>query len=430
MKSFKIIPILVIVSLLIPYLPSSMSLNGGSSGGGISILEGNTLAFGGGRYVEIRYGDVAIGAIYGNRNYSNHLIIYHRALNSVKVLEKKEGGRVVKKSVVNEETLVYEDISSIIEFKDVNNNSRFDAIVENNNSYVLTYLDYPIGGVEIKKPIYRNPVKHFGKNNASVDLLFVLRNPIENLRWSDLKGKMDEIKGERIAKKIAFRLNLSLSVSDSSSSLPVYSDSELCGFSEEDGRLVKSSVRMSMEINGWKYRNNYSKVFLEKNSGFLRFYEERNTGESADDFYVNISTSNPRYLHIEGKNVSKPHAVYGHELRFYLRGKRIGQIKGDKFYMLNGENKSYFDILTDDFEESLSFMGKLYKGFSVSETVNYGHGNISYSEESEISSFIASGNRWVDATPFWASIAPFEVSAIIVISLVFVVKRSHSKRYP
>ena len=421
MKSKEILIILSLVTLMLPNLPA-----GAMGEDKIVVLTGTSPEFGGGDFVELRYGNYSVGVVYGSGELSNHVIIYSKGRNSMKEIEEKDAGRIIKKEVLDTETLIYEDISRIIEFRDVNNNSRFDAIIDGNGNYTLTSLDYPLRGVEIERVLKNGPVvKRPDDNTAYIELTLLLLKPKVNLAWNDVRGIMRRVSGSVIASSISISLNLTMKVGKERVEMPKYTNSgKEDGIVHEDGEYVETSAEYSINISGWNFKYGDSKIFIEKKRGFLGSSEDMDMKTGTP--YVNISTSSPKYMEFRGNGTHPlPRPAYGHMLRIHLGDRKVGQMLGDRVAVVNGNNTTYILMVSGEFPDNLS--STEYTGFSLETTETYIQGNISCGETISLRYLSVEEFQRVSATPSWSYYLPFEVVAMTFFTLFMVKRRSNSQ---
>ncbi len=391
------------------------------------VNKGETKEFGGGNYVEVEFDGGKAGIVYGTGQLPNHITIYSEGERCVGEVDTFDGSRLLKKEIISLKTLVTQEIEEIIEFRDINNNSRFDSLIEEDGTYNLSRLDYPIRGLKITNFIAGVPeiVKVNGREISLGFTLFMLR-PKENLRWNDIKGKMMDVSGKKIADKIEIDFQMNITRKKEGLELPRYHSTE--GSPQRDGSIIMEgevftvSLHYSYSIENWNFRYPDSRLFVKMKRGM--FMEER-SGEFVErGIYANITTSSPRYMELNGfEALEKKRDIYGRSLSFFLDGEKIGKMVGDTVSVVDGENRSYIMVLSGQYRKNIAFGESGYEGFELVTTSAYWQGNISCGESMTASFTSVSPFEVVDATPPWSVVAPFEVAFVAIYAVYLSYRR-------
>lgn len=419
MKFLKIGAIMVLSALLI--IPTLLPYDKGTHGESISVYTGDTEKLGGGSYVEMRYGNDSIGVIYGTSANPNGVIIYSTGESTLKEIEDYDGSRLVKKEVQSERTLFYMEIKGIVEFRDVNNNSVFDGKVDENGNYTLTSLDYPLNGVEFRTFSARQPLIIDNGTEKVMKISLDMGEPKSNLRWNDIKGRMEEVNGGKIADRISMDIIIRMNVMEGGVEIPV-NDRRTA---EENGHIVDVSARAYLNISGWGFQYPDSKLFVDTSEGFL------STGYG--NISANISTSSPRYMDIDySTKLSRIKPIYGHEIKFKLMDNVIGRMHGDPYVLVDRENRTYRMFLCNISSEDELLGNISYHGLHMETTSTLQKNYSKYVENASLSGDIEfkyssiDGFSFTDATPKWSYIMPFEIAIITGAVLVYA-RKSHNR---
>ncbi len=428
MKLDKIVVVVFSALLIVVFMPL-FSSTADSDPGEISVTKGETTNFGGGSYVEVRHGNAGVGVLYGTSARPNHIIIYSFGETNFGEIDSFDGSRLVRKETANVKTLITEEITRIIEFRDINNNSRFDSFVGKDGKYNLTGLDYPVRGIELNGASEAFPkITEVSDNEVSVSFKLVLRNPKENLHWNDIKGEMLGVHGGKIAYRISIDFQINFTYREESVTQAHYLSSGSSSL-KYDGKISRDaiasdiSVGYSYKISGWDFKYDNSKLFIETKSGV--FSGKEGCGLLEKGIYANITTSNPRYLELNGsEKLGRTVPIYGHGFRIFMENKKIGTFTGDRHSVVDGTNRSYLSVLAGQYPENMTFLGESYGGFVLDSTEAYRQGNMSNAKSISLTYVTVSPFVPTDAVPPWSNILPFEAASVVFLGLYISRKRS------
>ncbi len=356
---------------------------------------------------------VEAGVIYGDSRDRGPPILYVKAPRLLSICENRDGNRVTGRSTVSEDEYFYISLCRLIEFRDSNNNSFFDG-TSSGYDYHLLGPDMPVGGLSMNLSWSgRHSITTQSDSLATFNAMLFCRDPHANLRWNDFSGRMEPYSGPKIADDISLNVKIDMSYSDAKKDV----GSSLCaedasGSTQAGGTELNLKVSMNYTVDGWAYRYDDSRLMVETIAGVYH-------GNISDrDFLVNITTSSPRYLNItDSTKIITPYPVYGRSQRIYANDDMLGEVKGNRIAVSNGENETY----------RMEMMGvgkgvpepEGMRGFSTVCGSTYGQANISTSGISlETSYFIFSGFERTDATPGWMIYALLAESSFIAVGAV------------
>ncbi len=421
MKLEKISVILVLSTVSVAILGPLCFSYGALASEEFRVNKGETTEFGGGKYIEVEFEGGKAGIVYGTTQMPNGIIIYSEGKRCIGETDTLDGSRLMKKEIFSVKTLMTQEIDEIMEFRDINNNSRFDSLIGEEGSYNLTRLDYPVRGVKMTNFLDEVPeIVKVDEREISIRFKLSVLKPKENLRWNDIRGKVMEVSGKKIADKIEITFQLNITRKKDDFELSRYYSTE--GYLSRDGSVLMKgdvftvSVRYSYSIESWKFIYPDSKLFMKTKRGL--FIEKGAYELPETEIYANITTSSPKYMELNGSHsLDKKKDIYGRSISFFMGGQKIGKNAGDLVSVVDGINRSYILVLAGQYANNIAFGGINYQGFELITTSAYWQGNISCGEEITFSLISVSPFEVIDATPQWLMVAPFEVAFVAIYAL-------------
>ncbi len=391
----------------------------------VSVKKGEISEFGGGVGFEARAPGFRAGIITGGQNSSPPLF-YVLGKRYAASIENESGGRVTDRRFVTSDEAFTIRISRILEFRDINNNSRFDAIC-NGGGYELRGTDIPVRAVDLGGSWFGArmvAVRTLNATDMQVILSMHLTHPKVTAVWNDYAGRMEPCNGSTAADDISLSFVMTISYRHSRGRLSQlrYDGKRYLGASESEfsGTYAGISLEYSISLDHWKPQYTDSKIMLQTEISLTGKSDVGSALQVDTEHLFNITTARPRYMNISGDEVlSRNTILYGHSERAYFGTTRIGDVTGDRYALLNGENSTYRTDLIGDSEIKNNSQG--YTGAMTVTGSTFRIANITSARFSaSLSYFFPDDFSRTDASPFWISAtAAFEagiggIAAVII----------------
>ncbi len=308
--------------------------------------------------------------------------------------ETTDGRRVMSRDYCYSEDEFLFGIYRIIEYRDVNNNSRFDGTSDGYN-YHLLGKDIPVGGFTMNTTWRISHHEESDGHTTSLVYTFAKRGPVQDLRWNRYSGKMEEYKGGRAAENI--RLSFVMNISETHTHEKIETKTVPEGteeYTDVEGHNLELSSAVSCSIDRWNWAFPDSKLMIQ---AFLGVYH-RGTGR---EYLINITTSSPRFMEVNGTTeMERSMPIYGHMQRITIGGEYRAGLGAERYCLEDGKNSTYPDLMTGSGTEIWQLEGM--KGFYGVRGIMCGHNNSTViSMLFNGTYFIPSDFRRTDATPPW-----------------------------
>ena len=319
-----------------------------------------------------------IGIIHGGENDTKPPAVYISGERLRGISEFRDGRRVIGREYITSNEKFVFSIFRIIEYRDINNNSNFDG-TSDGYEYHLLGTDIPVGGISLNTSWRTSESYTVGEEEAQLTYIASKRSPIQDLKWNQYTGRMEEYRGDVKAGSVKICMNISLSHAPSK---------QVLNGVEIGGSSAQLSAKISCEITRWKYEYSDSRLMIQS---FLQIYN--------NSYLVNISTANPHYMDINGSTeILFPKPIYGHIEKISDGQAFIGALNGKRECFDNGINTTYRDNIMGAKE----FSSLETKGFYVIRGIMCGPSNASFQTMYfNITQFVPDPIERTDATPTW-----------------------------
>jgi hypothetical protein len=276
MRKTGIVAALAVALMATPML-SGVASAGDSAGNTITptVQQGTTDRLGGGDWVVVHAGNTNFGVVYGTAQNPNKLYIfadYKRYIAGADFYDAQ--GNFIKTRGVPVETVFAQSLDRLIEFKDVDDNNRFDMRMWDGTQMGS---DVPVKSLNLVQAWTLSDL-----TNETIDgVLFVnftvgISNQHYTYVWSELMRRpvpAPPSAGE--VENVAFTFHIRVALEDASASIPWFNvtigggderrviQREFAGWREFTGERVNMSVKYDHYIAGWDFASNESKLLLE-----------------------------------------------------------------------------------------------------------------------------------------------------------------------